>query len=609
MANNKAFVKNITTNGTSKDGENGSVQQTSPEWVLTFVRWENRDTKGMSSGTSTDVRDPLVVENDCLQVSTNDSKNTLTPAMNAVLIMSDVNYGTEIAPGDFVFVNMLNWPADARRVANQARAKKPINGVKDGFKGFYKVQSVRKILTSDPGTGTKILLFKITGYAFTEFNNTIYFNPYLIDPNQDPKNQFLFSSYLGRDWSKLINDKGLVNCQDLISVLLHSFIGDGINEQGRKEKNGVLKSPNVHFFMPSLVGNLLDIPGVKAAKDVYLGLFGIQQYSNNNNQQLYVGMNPNPIYSKYNRIYYTKTPCSGDSFLKPEYWNQVQAWSILNQYTNSPLNELYTCFRISPANKILPTLVYRQIPFTTEDFSESKLPTTKFLNLPRWKIHPSLIHNLDIGRDESARINFVQYFGKSTIDSKGTAISAEIAKGNYVYDVVDVQRSGLRPYIVTTQFDELTSAKKDYLSPSWAKIVGDALIGGHLKLNGTLECTGIVDPIAVGDNLEFDNVVFHIEQISHSCIYSVSDGKKRFRTIINLSSGVDINSSASGTKYSEMTNTRAYKERERDSKNNHILPGVSEEQDVVYRNNTTAPTKNEIEQNNKPFPQPKKGRT
>jgi hypothetical protein len=598
MADKRAFTVEISPNA-SGSGEDNSVHQTSPSWVLTFVRWDNRDTLRNKSVASTSVRDPLVVENDCLQVSVNVSKGTLTPSMSATLVMTDVNYETAVAPGDFVLVNMLNWDKDARRIADAARGKSAINGKNDGFKGIFKVQSVRRTVITDPTNGTKMVLFKITGFAFTEFNNTIYFNPFLIDPNQDPKNQLLFASYIGKDWQNIINDKGLTNVQDIIAVLIQSFIGSGISDQGRLEKDGTVKSPNVHFFIPELVGRLLGVRGAKAAKDIYDLLFGIQKYAGGTSSSLQIGLNPSGLNIKYGRCYYTPTPCSGDSLLKAEYWNQVKTWAILNQYTNAPLNELYTCFRLSPKGNVMPTLVFRQIPFTNEDFTESK-EVTKFMTLPRWKIHPALVLEQELGREEAARINFVQYFGKSSLGINGADISQEIAQGNYVYDIEDVQRSGLRPYIVTTQFDEPTTVKKEFKSPTWSKILGDALIGGHLKLNGNLVCAGIVDPIAVGDNLEFDNIVYHIEQLAHSCTYNVQDGRRMFRTVISLSSGVHVSSSSKGTRYGEMDYTNAAKLRENDYNNDEILPGVSEAQDTIYR-----PISVDLPStNNSPFPQP-----
>ena len=93
-------------------------------------------------------------------------------------------------------------------------------------------------------------------------------------------------------------------------------------------------------------------------------------------------------------------------------------------------------------------------------------------------------------------------------------IAAQTADRNYSYDVNDVMRSGLRPHVITTNFDDLTILKDTKVGRKWALIMGDALIGGHLKMNGTIESIGIVDPIAVGDNLQYDQIVFQIEEVS-----------------------------------------------------------------------------------------------
>lgn len=606
----------------------GLVNQTNPAWVLTFIRWNIRDTLRDPNDSSTVVRNPLIVESDCLFIETVQDKGILTPSMSCTLVMTDINYETAVAPGDFVFVNILNWQEDARRVARQAYSLQPINGINDGFKGIYKVQSVRKRLSSDPITGTKTVLFTITGFAFTEFNNHIYFNPYLIDP-KDQDNFPLFSSLIGLDFNSLVNKKTIFYIQDIIAMLIQSFIGTGIMEKEIQlgVSRPIVSSNNTHFLMPTKVGKLLGISSSSSnlsAKDIYLFLFGLQTYAPGLNTTLSAGMNPiiggKPFGSNF---YYTNNVCEGVCQLNPSYWNDVPAWSILNQYTNSPLNELYTCFRVSPTAysnnvgntinisssatgggtslngtqnaSVMPTMVFRQKPFTNPDYplprqgnspgsqAISSGKTTGFLTVPRWKIDPALVFSMDIGRDESARFNFAQYFGRSTFTKDGADVSAEIAQHNYVFDVGDVQRSGLRPYIVNTQFDEIIQNKTDYRSPIWAQIVGDFVMGGHLKMNGTMVMAGIVQPIAVGDNFELDNIVYHIERIQHTAQISPLNGIVSFRTTLSLSQGISASGTSAGTKYAEMNNTNAYLERDSDYQYDKILPGVSESQTSINR--------------------------
>lgn len=623
MAKTQAFTYFIG-HGTALEGEDYLVHQSSPTWVLTFIRWNVRDTiRAITpTGNSPDlltVRAPLVIESDCTQVAVVVNKSILTHSMNAVLLETDVNYSTAIAPGDFVFVNILNSEQEARRVATIASGLTgQINGINDGFKGVFKVQSVRKSLEVDPDTGLKRVLIKISGFAFTEFNNMIYYNPHLNRENQgSAKDDLLFPTNIQSDYSQLISTSSNITCQDIIKKLIQSFLGVGINDRGVKSVSGLAITPNTHFYMPSQVGVLLGVANVTAAKDIYSYLFGIQQYSAGSSvTPLQTGATPSNLETSNppDRFFYTKQRCPGQTLLKAEYWNQTNAWSIINQYTNSPINELYTCFRTDPSGKVMPTVVFRQIPFTSDAFGtapfNSQATVTPFSTLPRWKVGNSTIFAVDLGRDEAARINFVQYYSSPPADipKQDSYFSAQTAQGNFTYDINDVLRSGLRPNVVTSTFGNLARNDIARQSRDWAFILGDALIGGHLRLNGTIEAMGIIDPIAVGDNLEYDGAVYHIEEITHSCSIAAQSGIKIFRTILKLSHGVSISTPTTGLAYPEMVHTRGYQDRDDDYEyGDQLLPGVSEEQDIRSRaNNPTpgVPTLAEVQAKDRPFAQP-----
>jgi len=618
MPKTKAFTRFVNTNGSSASEDN-LINQSSPTWVLTFVRWNVRDTLRAVKQTGSPasilgVRAPLVVENDCVQLVVTSNKASLTPAMSAVLVETDVNYETSIAPGDFCFVNMLNWEEDARRIAKTSGSSTPgaINGANDGFKGLFKIQSVRKSITTDPGSGIKRVLIRIDGYAFTEFNNMIYYNPYL---NRDgwgtDKDSLLFATNIHADYKTLVKNNFQV--QDIIKFLIQSFIGVGVSDRGQTTSKGSPITANTHFYIPQQIGTLLGIPSVKAAKDVYNYLFGIQQYNISPNQTLQQGMNPSNITSTNNRFSYTDTPCGGKCLIKAEYWNQVNAWSIINQYTNSPLNELYTCFRVDATGKVMPTVVFRQIPFTTDFFGTTdpfkiNAKVTRYSTLPRWKISSALIYRSDIGRDEAGRVNFVQYYVQppSSIGKPDAFISAQTRSGNFVYDINDVTRSGLRPYVISSNFEDLTITKDEQVGKRWAYIIGDSLIGGHLKMNGTIECVGIFDPIAVGDNLEFDDVVYHIEEVMHACSINAENGIKTWKTTLKLSNGISVSETSTGIEYPEMQFTNAYNDRLNDFNNDQHMPGISEEQDISPRRGSITPTARDVDRPDAPFAQPGK---
>ena len=628
MSDSKAYTYYVNPTG-SGTGENNQVHVTSPSWVLTFIRWKYRDTYRIDDSINNSPNqnpsalstlkatlEPLVVINDCISVSTTCNKGTFTPNMEATLVQTDVNYLTAIAPGDFVLVNMVNWQSKADDIYKSAKSASPgpINGFNDGFKGIFKVQSVRRTTTVNPATGTSTVIFKITGFAFTEFNNMLYFDPSVVLQNPGSP---VFASQISTKWQQLVSANKNQSIQDLIKVLISSFIGTGSPRNAGGTITGAqFQSPNDSFFMPGVIGSLLAIPEVTVAADIYDYWFGLQSYTNTAPSVTpQIGLNP-AMSTDADGFFYTTTPVAGRAILAPEYWNQVKAWDILNQYINAPLNEFFTCFRTDPTDgTTMPTIVLRQIPFTNEDFFVNNkipvgsFPVTMFMNLPRWKIHPTMVMSQDIGRDEILRINYVQVFARLLQGSQsGSDFTMESANHNYQYDLNDIQRSGLRPKVSASMFDlyDTAASQRGFSSPNWARIHADAMIGGHLKMNGTFVCAGIMDPIAIGDNLEFEGIVYHIEQVTHNCSINPTTGIKSFRTTIMVSQGISIYSNTTnGTSYPEMENPNAYAEREWDYGKAKILPGVSESQDVPYRKGNVDDTSFPLDQPNTPLPQPK----
>ena len=630
MSNSQAYTYYVNPVG-SGSGENNQVNITSPSWVLTFVRWKYRDTYRVNEtinsnpnqnvnalNTLKETIAPLVVINDCIGVSVTSSKASFTPNMEATLLQTDVNYLTAVAPGDFVLVNMLNWETQATSIYYRANSNKPgnINNFNDGFKGIFKVQSVRRVTAViDPATGKKGVVFKITGHAFTEFNNMLYFDPSVALQSPDLP---IFAAQINTKWQQLVSANKAQSLQDLIKTLISSFIGTGSpRNAGSPVTGSQFQSPNDAYYMPAIVGKLLAIEDVTVAADVYNYWFGLQTYTNtSSNTSPQLGLNPAMSLTSSDGFYYTTTPCAGKAILSPEYWNQVKAWDILNQYTNAPLNEFFTCFRADPTDgTIIPTVVLRQIPFTNEDFFTTNkfgpvnVPVTMFMNVPRWKISPALVLSQDIGRDEALRVNYVQVFARILQGGAlGSDYTLESANHNYRFDINDIQRSGLRPSVTASMFDiyDDTIDRASFNSPIWARIYADAVIGGHLKMSGTFVCAGIPDPIAVGDNLEFEDTVYHIEQITHTCTVNPGSGIKSFRTIISVSQGISVYSNAAnGTSYPEMAYTNAYGEREWDYKRSQILPGVSESQAVPYRHGNVDDINTPLDSPNNSLPQPK----
>lgn len=74
----------------------------------------------------------------------------------------------------------------------------------------------------------------------------------------------------------------------------------------------------------------------------------------------------------------------------------------------------------------------------------------------------------------------------------------------------------------------------------WSNLLADQLFHQHLKYNGTLSVKGIQEPIAEGDNIEFEGMIFHIEQVDHVMYRVDESGKKSFHTTLYVSNGVPL---------------------------------------------------------------------
>ncbi len=566
MARSKAYKYTIKQNTPDS-------HQSSPGYLLTFIRWFNRDTQNYSPDGQR-VRGNFTVINDCVSITVKNTKKGHITNCNMVLRAGDINYSTAVAPGDFVLVNMLEDESKILELRGRALGGRAINKFNDGFKGVFKITSVRRNLSVNPSNGQKSLTYQISADGFTEFNQVIYFNQYLYGKEEQQGDTFRLAG-ASKEWNSL-KKKDLFKSLDVTFNRLTEFlIGNGFPNDFAQNKGKEIRNHNQKFLLPKSLGPLLGLRRAKKAKDLFKYIAGVEQYSGTASNAAR-GLNPSRLKSM-----------TGTAFLKGEYWSQITAWSILQQYSNSLINEMYTTYKTDKKGNVLPFVVFRQKPFTTEHFNTSVFlngdtNVTRFMNLPRWEVVPERIYSYDLGRNDAARINFVQIIGTNRDIPTSNKLAIQSALKNFQTDGDDIFRNGLRPYIQNANFDYFGDNNKGSLAPDWSHLCYDWLVNGHLKENGTIICTGIEDPISVGDNLQIDNIVFHIEGIIHSMSIN-PQGVKQFRTTIQLSHGTDVRSGSSPV-YPEMDFTDVLTRRKDDYENgDKVYPGFSGTQDVPGR--------------------------
>ncbi len=578
------FVKEIKANTTMG-------HQSSPGYVLTFIRWRNRDVLNKTLDPL-EIEKPLVVENDAIDIKVSNSKTGLTPSLDITLKNGDIDYSSVLGPGDFVFVNLLDWTTESRRVANKARAGQPINKYNDGFKGLFRIQTAGRNFQTMPN-GKKVMFFKVQAFGFTEFNNIIYYNPVIASGLKDEGKAAYFWENFGSYLDKLKSDSEPLSIQNIIEVLIETLIGKGDLQKNNTEN--LKLSPNLYYKIPIKVGQLLGLRQAKLAADIYkyyLGVWGNDSGSSGNKEKVQPtdigeGFNPSLTAKKPDSAWYhTKDKILGERILAPDYWNSIKVWAILKSYLNSLVNEMYTSTRVCPDGSIYPSVVIRQKPFTSlekkDSFIKKKIPVTTYLSLPRWKVDPKLLYSFFLGKNEAARINFVQAYTRSVAWDKNQNFESQ-SHSNFQTDEHDIGRTGLRPFVSTSNFNFPGVGKgKEDISEMWSKLVADWVMNGHLREVGNFEFHGITEPIEVGDNIEFDNSVFHIESISHRWTIR-GDGKKTFRTSASVSYGTSLNSTVKKTVFPHTDTTTYIQSQTKDFNKDKVLPGMSDTQDVVGR--------------------------
>jgi hypothetical protein len=565
--------------GTTEEAHGGYLSM-DPYWVMAVIRLGmplsfsrkklGSITKDVSLGALTRAVKPLVITDDCIQLTVQNSKRSHTKSMNASLKQTDVNYLVEVLPGDWIFAWIVNNRRDFESLLNRIETvhndnAKPCNGFNDGLKFVGRVHNVRKQVQVERAGGTKVAGYTLQCTGFSELDTQFFYDNSLASKDAIAQDLGQWMARLGLDYEKLFRDnaeKGVKenNVNEIVPTLLDLIVGRGPSKAGNITVAGsggktATATPSLAtdapfaYLVPLQVGKLLGVQsGTKADRvmsyaDVLELLQGVQHYPSKEGFQLFV-----PGLSKDSTPRRRKTTVEMlGTFLPffPELTNQP-LWSILNRYLNPTVNEMYTCLRVNPDGNVMPTVVMRQIPFTTEAFTPDAtnpgstatagaINYTKFLELPRWVIPATMIHSVDIGRSDATRFNFVHVYGQSAYTANNNPIPFQIVQNPPIRDDLDIMRSGLRSYMTTVEC--FVSDQIGQVPTTWMKLIADWTIGSHLTLNGTISSVGIQAPICEGDNLEFDGVVYHLEGVSHSAGIGMNGGKS-WTTSLQLTNGM-----------------------------------------------------------------------
>lgn len=225
----------------------------------------------------------------------------------------------------------------------------------------------------------------------------------------------------------------------------------------------------------------------------------------------------------------------------PVSFTNKPVWSVLEEFLNPGANEMFTTLRVNPVGDVVPTLVVRQYPFTSDLIAgaERDFKVTSFKELPRWTIDPSLVRNFTVGRTRASAFNFVHIQPQSVPGGRITDATSSIVRNPPLRDEQSIKRNGIHPFNPT-----MPCGLKDALAgpKRWMQLTGDFLFGQELMLSGTFGLNSISSPITVGDNIEFDGTIYQIEGVLHTC--SIDNGHRRSSTNLAVTHGVRAETSS-----------------------------------------------------------------
>ena len=558
-----------------------SVVTGNPFWVLAHVGYQypltfcrhqlqeivnNKTGSNTSFNVSPDVvaatRSVRLIDSDCVGVGVSTGKDNHVSTAKVILADSGTNYLAEIMPGDWLMAWMMQSEADYNRIRGLIRDGVPANDIRSGLKFVGRVRDIRKTLALS-ATGLKTVQYNLGCTGFGELDSSVFFDPAL--KAQDAGLGVMLAR-MGQNLYKLLNNNeknASFTTGKVVPALIDILVGKGVPSQNYsvgKDQSWV--AGGVPYLVPAPVGQLLGITrpsdgsGYSYA-DLLTTIIGLQQYDKGTVQDLARFHTPSNLQALAesdtgaNR-FQTQTPVKGEFVPLGFEASGKTLWTMVNEFLNDAVNEAFTGIRITPLGRLMPTLVMRQKPFTTDPGAEAlgQYGVTRYDSLPCWDADPVLVKFFDTGRSDGGHFNFMHVYGQASAQASGIGMTQQLVINPPIRDEADMRRHGLRPYMSTvacSTSDTLAAPRQ------WMALLADFHFGMQFALTGTVTLAGIQDPICPGDNFRFDSIIYHIESVDHQCSIDMGSGRKTFETRLNLSYGIRDDADKVKNQYRDIT--------------------------------------------------------
>lgn len=560
-------------------GLNRLRTESQPDWLVAVfglgrpVSWSRRQLRSMGEvveGAFTRAEKPLILDKTVFRLRTEGRKASHVKMLQLGLRGDDYLNPDLILPGDWVMAWCFNNGQDKARVKAALLDGKPANGFMDGLKFLGRVHGVRRNGSVDPSTGTKRSAYGVTAIGFSELDTQFYYDLALASAAAVSGDAVKWMAQVGLDFNDLLRG-GLERAADLkdnagillaamVDIVLGRGIRSDVNDAARSAtaaagaddltQHDLVPAPQAGkeapaaYLVPRGVGLALGKTVSQASKDdrvfgyadIMDTVIGCQSYEPGSGFQPVLDASASRGPRKFCR-----DPLKGTFLPVNLSFVNHPVWSILTSYLNPQVNEIYTAMRCDESGSVVPTLVARQLPFSTDVAKAGPdFPLTRLLSRPRWVIAPQMVRQEDVGRSDATRCNLVHVYGAALSFAKNKSETVQMSRNPPLFDQLDIQRSGIRARMgsVTCALSDVDNADAQR---AWLSMIADTAFGSHLTFNGTLNTAGIQSPVAEGDVVEHDGVAYEVESVTHEC--SVNDGKKKFETVLGLSSGMPVDQS------------------------------------------------------------------
>lgn len=539
------------------------VLSTSPFWILCVVSFQNQitfsrsdadyrvsvtsnpapNTNGLTVGEAMTTY-TTIITSDCVSMNTSTEKGAHLSNLQATLL-PNLDYMNIVFPGDWVMGWMMNDQQTFDSVlARLKKGKEACNVFMDGLKFVGRVQSLRKAVSIEPSNGIKTTRYLLNGTGFQELDSFFFYDPQLAVAYPS-WGIFLATA---NSFMQSVLSSNEITSDVMIPALFKLLLGRG-TDPALANPIGLTSLPTAPgsaatetspfaYLVPTTIGTILGKTNqinLLSYADIIEMVIGVQRYSSSyvDAGDLRVFL-PDGIQDELGNIKHVGLPLVGIfNADTPQFINKT-IWTIINQFMNNTINEMFTCLRVNAEGNVVPQVVVRQMPFSGPERSLKDPKLTPYRDIPRWRIAPELIYRYDLGRSDTLRTNFLHFAGQSPITS--ALMATQLARSGVYLDEHDIKRNGLRMDMQT-----ISSAVSDQASgpQRWMEIRADYVIDQQLTLTGTFTLVGIQAPICEGDNIEFENQIFHIESVSHSVAID-QNGTKGFSTSLRVTHGTPV---------------------------------------------------------------------